>query len=140
MDPATLVLVAESDRNDFLLTESTVRACGLTNKLIRFPDGKAILEFLRTAHCSGPPQDDSYLMILSAGRTDDDALTTLKEVREDGKFSNIPAILLATIMDPVSICHPHTGRSVILAKPLKKEGLKSALERLGLGSPVSNIV
>ena len=138
MNIATALLVVESNDSDFLEVESTVRACGLLNKLIRFFEGEALVEFLQTAHGHRPPEENAYLIILATQYKLDDIRRSLQQIKKDEKLREIAVIVLANIADPL-LLHDRAGfRSVILTKPLRQEGLRSALKKLNLKPPVTS--
>ncbi len=89
-----VILVAEDDRNHYILTECCLRKAGVQNEIIWFEDGQAILDFLKG---DGHPSKNSnrYIMLLDIRMPKVDGIHILKEIKNDKHLMDISTIMLA---------------------------------------------
>jgi len=104
-NPVT-ILMAEDDDSHAVLVEKVLRKAGLTNPIIRFKDGREILDFLEGINAEAARQaGKSYLLLLDIYMPRVDGVEVLRELKADPRLKNIPVIMLTTEDDPSEIQH-----------------------------------
>ncbi len=131
---APTLLIVDDDDGHALLVRDNLREAGLSNSLLRFKDGQAILDFL-FQRGSGPKRQpgQSYLLLLDIRMPKVDGVEVLRQVKADPELRKLPVIILTTTDDPreVERCHA-LGCSVYIQKPLDYGKFVEAVKSLGL--------
>ena|SRR3989338_947483 len=84
-----VILVAEDDDEDFLLTERAFQKSRLSKKIIRVKNGQELIDYL--LHHPHP-----LLVLLDLNMPIKDGRETLKEIKSDDRLKSIPVVVLTT--------------------------------------------
>ncbi len=130
MTREVIILVAEDDPGHARLIEKNLNRAGLHNPIQWFPNGQAVLDFLRGAERK---DDTPYLLLLDVRMPGVDGVEVLRQVKADPKLRQLPVIMLTTTDDPreVERCHS-LGCSSYLVKPVEYKQFCEAIKQLGL--------
>ncbi len=128
------ILVAEDDAGHARLIEKNLTRAGLSNPIIRFDNGQAVLDFL-FRRGSGPKRgsDLAYLLLLDIRMPQIDGIEVLRQIKQDVELRKMPVIILTTTDDPreVERCHS-IGCASYIVKPVDYTKFAKAIEGLGL--------
>ena len=128
------ILIAEDDAGHARLIERNLTRAGLHNKIERFDNGQAILDFL-FHRGPGPHRmiDVPYLILLDIRMPQVDGVEVLRQIKRHPELRKIPVIMLTTTDDPreVERCHD-IGCSSYIVKPVDYEKFAEAIKNLGL--------
>lgn len=129
-----VLLIAEDDAGHARLIEKNLTRAGLRNRIERFDNGQAVLDFLFRKG-SGPHRESEtpYLLLLDIRMPRVDGIEVLRHVKQDEELRKIPVIMLTTTDDPreVERCHA-IGCSSYIVKPVDYEKFAEAIKSLGL--------
>jgi len=129
-----IILIAEDDLGHARLIEKNLTRGGLNNKIERFDNGQAVLDFL-FGRGSGPQRvpEASYLLLLDIRMPQVDGIEVLRQIKQDPELRKIPVIILTTTDDPreVERCHA-IGCSSYIVKPVNYDKFADAIKNLGL--------
>src|SRR5215831_12012920 len=129
-----VILIAEDDPGHARLIEKNLTRGGLNNRIERFDNGQAVLDFL-FRQGPGPHRilDTPYLLLLDIRMPQVDGLEVLRKVKQDSELRKIPVIMLTTTDDPreVERCHV-IGCASYVVKPVNYEKFAEAVKNLGL--------
>ncbi len=131
---APTLLIVDDDDGHALLVRDNLREAGLSNSLLHFKDGQAILDFLFQRGSGLKRQHgQSYLLLLDIRMPKVDGVEVLRQVKADPELRKLPVIILTTTDDPreVERCHA-LGCSVYIQKPLDYGKFVEAVKSLGL--------
>jgi CheY-like chemotaxis protein len=134
MQAAPVVLIAEDDEGHAILIQQTLRDAGLSNRVLHFTDGQAILDFL---FCRGPglhrETNQSYVLLLDIRMPKINGVEVLRQLKANAELRKLPVIVLTTTDDPSEVrrCH-ELGCSVYIQKPVDYDKFSEAIRRLGL--------
>jgi len=132
-----LLLVAAENHNDFMHTKTSLRRWGVNNTIMRFADGRLLLDFLIARVHSNNQLDQRYLLLLESDFPKVNGREILFHLKSDNELKKLPVVVLAAFADPLIVnIHQHIEKTVLLTKPLRKEGFASAMTKLGLKRPV----
>src|SRR5260370_20236730 len=129
-----VILIAEDDDGHARLIGKNLTHAGLRNKIERFDNGQAVLDFL---HRRGPgphrEPDVAYLLLLDIRMPQVDGVEVLCQVKQHPELRKIPVIVLTTTDDPreVERCHA-IGCSSYIVKPVDYDKFAEAIKNLGL--------
>jgi CheY-like chemotaxis protein len=128
------ILVAEDDAGHARLIEKNLTRAGLSNPIVRFDNGQAVLDFL-FRRGSGPKRgnDIPYLLLLDIRMPQVDGIEVLRQIKQDAELRKLPVIILTTTDDPreVERCHS-IGCASYIVKPVDYTKFAKAIEGLGL--------
>lgn len=129
------LLLAEDDDGHAELILDNLREAGLTNPMIRFADGQAVLDFLMGT--PDTPQTRSgnvaYLLLLDIRMPKLDGVEVLRQLKADPELKRLPVIMLTTTDDPREVEHCYNlGCSCYITKPVDYERFAEMLQRLGM--------
>jgi CheY-like chemotaxis protein len=129
-----IILVAEDDAGHARLIERNLTRAGLHNKIERFDNGQAVLDFL-FRRGPGPYRllDVSYLLLLDIRMPRVDGVEVLRQLKENPELRKVPVIMLTTTDDPreVERCHA-IGCASYMVKPVDYDKFAEAIKSLGL--------
>ncbi len=96
-----VLLIAEDDAGHARLIEKNLTRAGLRNRIERFDNGQAVLDFLFRKG-SGPHRESEtpYLLLLDIRMPRVDGIEVLRHVKQDEELRKIPVIMLTTTDDP----------------------------------------
>jgi CheY-like chemotaxis protein len=128
------ILIAEDDAGHARLIEKNLERAGLHNKVQRFANGQAVLDFL---FCRGPGPhrlaETPYLLLLDIRMPQVDGVEVLRQIKADRELRKVPVIMLTTTDDPreVERCHA-IGCASYIVKPVDYDKFAEAIKSLGL--------
>ena len=131
---ALVILMAEDDLGHANLVKRNLVRAGISNEIMHFLDGQAVLDFIR---CEGEHQNripnGPLLLLLDINMPKLDGLEVLRQLKLEEKTSKLPVIMLTTTDDPreVQKCY-ELGCSVYITKPVAYDEVIEAIKRLGL--------
>src|SRR5690242_9719278 len=137
MNDSTLevvILIAEDDAGHARLIEKNLTRGGLHNRIERFDNGQAVLDFL-FRRGAGPKRalDTPYLLLLDIRMPQVDGVEVLRQVKQDQELRKVPVIMLTTTDDPREVERCHTiGCASYIVKPVDYEKFAEAIKSLGL--------
>lgn len=134
MTEAVRILMAEDDLGHATLIRKNLKRAGITNEVIHFPDGEAVLDFLFGTG-TGPHRspDIAYLLLLDIRMPKADGVEVLARIKADPLLRKMPVIMLTTTDDPKEIEHCHElGCSSYITKPIVYETFLEVIRNLGL--------
>jgi len=129
-----VILIAEDDAGHARLIEKNLTRGGLHNKIERFDNGQAVLDFL-FRRGAGPKRalDTPYLLLLDIRMPQVDGVEVLRQVKQDPEMRKVPVIMLTTTDDPREVERCHTiGCASYIVKPVDYEKFAEAIKSLGL--------
>jgi CheY-like chemotaxis protein len=129
-----VILIAEDDDGHARLIEKNLARAGLRNRIERFDNGQAVLDFLfRRGTGSQRALDTPYLLLLDIRMPQVDGVEVLRQVKQDPELRKVPVIMLTTTDDPreVERCHA-IGCASYIVKPVDYEKFAEAIKSLGL--------
>jgi len=129
-----VILIAEDDAGHARLIEKNLSRAGLHNKIERFANGQAVLDFLfRRGAAPHRVLDTPYLLLLDIRMPQVDGVEVLRQVKEDPELRKLPVIMLTTTDDPreVERCHA-IGCASYIIKPVDYEKFAEAIKSMGL--------
>jgi CheY-like chemotaxis protein len=128
------LLIVDDDEGHAVLVRDNLQEAGLTNPMLHFKDGQAILDFL-FRRGDGPKRQEgqSYLLLLDIRMPKVDGVEVLRQVKADPELRKLPVIMLTTTDDPreVDRCHA-LGCSVYIQKPVDYDKFAEAVKSLGM--------
>jgi len=129
-----VILIAEDDAGHARLIEKNLSRAGLRNKIHRFDNGQAVLDFLFRNGAGGQRATDApYLLLLDIRMPQVDGIEVLRRLKQDEELRKVPVIVLTTTDDPreVERCHA-IGCASYIVKPVDYEKFAQAINSLGL--------
>lgn len=129
-----VILIADDDAGHARLIEKNLARAGLNNKIERFENGQAILDYL-LRRGPGPHRapETSYLLLLDIRMPQVDGVEVLRQIKADAELRKIPISMLTTTDDPREVERCHTlGCSNYIVKPVDYDKFAEAIKQLGL--------
>jgi CheY-like chemotaxis protein len=129
-----VILIAEDDDGHARLIEKNLTRGGLRNRIERFDNGQAVLDFLfRRSTDHQRALDTPYLLLLDIRMPQVDGIEVLRQVKQDPELRKVPVIMLTTTDDPreVERCHA-IGCASYIVKPVDYDKFAEAIKSLGL--------
>ena len=134
MTEAPVILIVEDDEGHAILVRDVLETAGLSNRILHFRDGQAVLDFLfgdgsRAVSHTGR----TYVVLLDIRLPKVDGIEVLRRIKSDSELKKLPVIMLTTTDDAreVDRCH-QLGCSVYIQKPVDYDKFTEAVRRLGL--------
>ena len=136
MDKELILLIAEDDTASFILTKRLLKRWGINSPLIRFSDGRTLLNFLYTTTVTNSPTEVEYLLFLDINMSDVDGFNVLSQMKSSPNLKHIPVIILTAIEDQFTTERCFSlGCDAFFTKPLKYDELTSTLKKLRIPLP-----
>ena len=138
MSKELILLIAEDDTASFILTKRLLKHWNVNFPLIRFTDGRTLLDFLYTATVVNKPTEVEYLLFLDIKMPYIDGFEVLSQMKSSPQLKHIPIFMLTTTKDPLTIkrCF-NLGCDAFFTKPLNQEQFFIALKKLHIPLPQS---
>ncbi len=134
MKKEIVILIAEDDDGHAVLIKKNLKRTGLSNLIIHFKDGQAILDFL-FKNGSGPHREKGipYLLLLDIRMPKVDGIEVLRQIKEDSELKKIPVTIITTTDDPKEVEKCYTfGCSNYITKPVNYNNFIETTRKLGL--------
>lgn len=130
-----VILMADDDPDDRLLTEDALRECRLANPVRFVQDGEELMEYLerrgRYTSASSAPMPGLILLDLNMPRKN--GREALREIKASPLLRSIPVIVLTTSSSEEDIAAAYaTGANSYISKPVTFEGLVEVMKRIRL--------
>lgn len=127
------ILIAEDDDGHAELIIEYLQDVGIKNPILRFRDGKELIDFFEDP--SNPAREiiESCLLLLDIKMPRVDGVEVLRYIKNHGALRQLPVIMLTTTDDPreIETCY-HLGCNTYIVKPIEFEQFAETLRRLGL--------
>jgi len=134
MNNDVTILIAEDDEGHAGLIKRNLKRAGISNPILHFTDGQAIIDFLFLKG-DGPHRNSgsAYLLLLDIRMPKVDGVRVLELIKADPELKKLPVIMVTTTDDPKEIEHCHAlGCSNYIAKPIDYDNFVKAVRQLGL--------
>lgn len=128
------IVMADDDEDDILLTEKAFQQNRLLNKFSKVRNGEELLDFL---HNRGMYQDtEAYprpgLILLDLNMPKKDGRETLREIKADEKFKDIPIVIFTTSKAEEDIYRSYKmGVNSFITKPVTFDKLIEVIRVVG---------
>ena len=134
MEKEVIILIAEDDDGHATLIQRNLRRAGIVNEIIRFKDGKEVLDFLfQKGDGAKRKSGNAHLLLLDIRMPKIDGIEVLKRVKADDELKKMPVMMLTTTDDPREVEHCHKlGCSNYVTKPIDYDKFVDAVRQLGL--------
>ncbi len=129
-----IILMAEDNVGHAGLIRRNLQRAGVSNQILTFKDGQAILDFLfNQADDPKKKHDHAYLLLLDIRMPKVDGIEVLRQIKSHTELKAIPVLMLTTTDNPKEIrqCH-QLGCSNYITKPIEYEKFIEAIHNLGL--------
>lgn len=129
-----MILMADDDPDDRMLTKEAFEECRLSNDLRFVEDGEALMDYL---HCRGKYADPNDfprpgLILLDLNMPRKDGREALGEIKADPELRRIPIVVLTTSKAEEDILRSYDlGVNSFIVKPVSFEGLVEVVKTLG---------
>lgn len=133
-DRELVILLAEDDEGHAYLVQQNLWDAGLTNRIVRVPDGQEALDFIHRAGAyRDRVPDGPLLLLLDINMPRVDGVEVLRRLKADPQTGELPVIMLTTTDDPreVKRCY-ELGCASYVTKPVEYDRFVEAVRRLGL--------
>jgi CheY-like chemotaxis protein len=130
-----IILLAEDNPDDVLLTKRAFKKSNLVNELIIVNDGQQALDYL---FCEGSyknrdPNDVPELILLDLKMPKIDGLGVLKSIRDNKKTKHLPVVILTTSKEENDMIASYClGANSYITKPVDFDQFVEAVKQLGL--------
>lgn len=136
MDIELVLLIAEDDDNHFLLTKRYLERKGITSRMVRFTDGRALLDFLSAIESSDSLSEITYLLLLDIEMPKVTGLEVLRRIKQNPRLRDLPVIILTAFADRQTMDRCYSlGCSAYFTKPLQGDDFIDTLKRLSIHLP-----
>jgi CheY-like chemotaxis protein len=133
-DPSNVLLMAEDDPDDRLLSQVAVDEAQLAIDLRFVEDGEDLMNYLRgQGKYAGPSQAPRpQLILLDLNMPRKDGREALQEIKSEPGLRSIPVVVLTTSRDEQDIQRSYElGVSGYVTKPYSLGGLTHVMEMIG---------
>lgn len=124
------ILLAEDNPGHARLIEKNLRRANINNEIVKFTDGKQVLDYLfeEMDHLRLP-----LLVLLDLNLPVFSGYQVLKRMKSSPKTRNIPVVILTTTEEPHEVAHCYElGCNVYITKPVEYDEFCEAIRKLGL--------
>lgn len=124
------ILLAEDNPGHARLIEKNLRRANINNEIVKFTDGKQVLDYLfdEADHLRLP-----LLVLLDLNLPVFSGYQVLKQMKSNPKTRNIPVVILTTTEEPHEVAHCYElGCNVYITKPVEYDEFCEAIRKLGL--------
>jgi CheY-like chemotaxis protein len=136
MDTESLLLIAEGNDEHFLLTTKHLKQKGITNRIVRFTDGRTLLDFFAAIDSFGLLPQTNYILLLDIDIPQVTGPEVLRQIRQSARLRHMPVIMLIASADrsTIDLCYS-SGCNACFTKPLRDNDLVDTLKNLGAALP-----
>ena len=130
-----IILLAEDNPDDVLLTERAFKKSNILNELIIVRDGVEALDYLfaEGKYKDRDPNTMPELILLDLKMPKLDGLQVLKRIREDERTKQLPVVILTTSKEEKDIVNSYClGANSYITKPVDFDQFIEAVNQLGL--------
>lgn len=129
-----MILMADDDPDDRLLTQDAFEECHLTNELRFVEDGEELMDYLHRKGNYVDPNDSPRpgLILLDLNMPRKDGREALGEIKSDPELRSIPVVVLTTSNAETDILRSYDlGVNSFIVKPVTFEELVEVVKTLG---------
>ena len=133
-DSALIVLLADDDEDDRIMTADAFREARLVNELICVTDGEELMDYLYHRGKFAPPAAAPRpgLLLLDLNMPRKDGKEALREIKADPNLRSIAVVVLSTSETQDDIQRIYDlGAYSYVSKPVTFEGLVRAIKVIG---------
>jgi two-component system, response regulator len=128
MDQAFDILLAEDNLEEATLTMRTLRKNNLVQNLLHLRDGEEVLNYLQSRPVVKP-----RLILLDLKMPKVDGIQTLRYIKSDAAWRNIPVVMLTSSKEEKDIVESYSlGVNAYIVKPVSSDNFKNAVHEIGL--------
>ncbi|HIJ72324.1 MAG TPA: response regulator [Planctomycetes bacterium] len=136
MDTETVVLVAEDNDDHFLLTKKYLEHKGITKRIVRFTDGRSLLDFFAAIEAFSLPLQGNYILVLDIDMPRVTGPEVLRQIRQNPRLKHLPVIMLTAFADAGTIENCYSlGCTACFTKPLSGDEFIDTLKNLNIPLP-----
>jgi CheY-like chemotaxis protein len=131
--PTVLILIADDDEDDVLLTRNALAKNKIRNEVHWVKDGVELLEYLRHQGRHAEPADAPrpHLILLDLNMPRKNGLEALREIKADVGLRLIPVVALTTSQAEEDVLRSYDlGVSSFIIKPVDFDGLVRVMRSL----------
>jgi len=99
IDKDIVILVAEDDDGHYVLTKKCLKKAYIKNKIIRFNDGKELMNLLNGIVPEAKPKGLKRILILNVDLPIMDGIEVLSYMNQNNLLDQIPTIMFSCIND-----------------------------------------
>lgn len=129
------ILLVEDNDDDVRLTQRALQKNNITNELIVVNDGRAALDYLRSASEPGenPVRKLPAVVLLDLKLPILSGMEVLQQIRADPRLRRLPVVILTTSKEDQDIITSYNlGANSYVRKPVDFEQFSQAINQLGL--------
>ncbi len=129
-----IILLADDDPDDRLLTIRALKRSRLRNEIYTVEDGEELMDYLHRRGAYADPQRSPRpgLILLDLNMPRKDGREALQEIKSDPVLRRIPIVVLTTSNADADILRSYDlGVNAFITKPVTFEELAHALQVLG---------
>jgi len=129
-DNVIVILMADDDEDDRLLTADALRISKVANELKTVGDGEELMDYLHHRGKYAPPASSPRpgLVLLDLNMPRKDGREALREIKGDPALRSIPVVILTTSESEADVQEAYDlGVNSFIAKPVTFEGLVRVL-------------
>lgn len=128
-----MILMADDDDDDFMLTQKALKESKLLNTLVRVRDGEELLEYLtQTGDYAGQTVERPGVILLDLNMPRKDGREALKEIKSNPELNDIPVVVFTTSKAEEDIYKSYKlGVNSFITKPVTFENLIAVMTSLG---------
>jgi CheY-like chemotaxis protein len=126
-----VILMAEDDDGHAYLVEQNLRDAGVSNRIVRAPDGQAALDFIHSRGAfAGRVPGGPLLVLLDINMPLADGVEVLRQLKRDPATAQLPVIMLTTTDDPPR-CNAVTSWGAAATSPSRSNTIASSKRSAG---------
>lgn len=129
-----IILMADDDRDDIMLTQKALKKSGLLNTLIAVNDGEELLDYLlhRGKYNDAHQYPLPGIILLDLNMPKKDGRETLQEIKSHSELKSIPVVIFTTSKAEEDIYRSYElGVNSFITKPVRFEELVKVISSLG---------
>ncbi len=136
MDAEPVLLIAEDNDDHFLLTKRYLEQKGITERIVRFTDGRSLLDFFAAIEAFDLPLQGTYVLLLDIDIPQVTGTDVLRQIRQSTRLKHLPVIMLTAFADRQTIdCCYSLGCAACFTKPLQGDEFIDTLKNLSIHLP-----
>ena len=131
--PDVLILMADDDPDDRMLTRDAFAECGVANDLFFVEDGEDLMDYLRRRNRYNEPHKAPRpgLILLDLNMPRKNGREALKEIKNDPDLCRIPVVVLTTSQAEEDVVRSYQlGANSFITKPVTFDGLVDVMQSL----------
>lgn len=129
-----VILMADDDQDDIMLTQKALKKSGLLNTLIAVQNGEELLDYLlhRGQYSDKTKYSLPGIILLDLNMPKKDGRETLREIKSHNELKSIPVVIFTTSKAEEDIYRSYElGVNSFITKPIKFEELVRVVSSLG---------